>query len=102
MYLICLKKCLWFLFHFEMQPCGMPQGTFRIASWRGIEVAVKKLGDGLICDEDKVLVFHKPLIIFMIRYFLIFVTVFKAFLLSPAGGHLEMNLHCFRKYGIQM
>ncbi|XP_024028553.1 integrin-linked protein kinase 1 isoform X2 [Morus notabilis] len=37
------------------------KGTFRIASWRGIEVAVKKLGDGLICDEDKVRAFRDEL-----------------------------------------
>ena len=30
------------------------QGTFHLASWRGIGVAVKKLGEGVIVDEDKV------------------------------------------------
>lgn len=37
----------------------MLQGTFHIASWRGIEVAVKKLGEGVIIDEDKVWVVCK-------------------------------------------
>ena len=32
----------------------MPQGTFHLASWCGIDVAVKKLGEGVIVDEDKV------------------------------------------------
>lgn len=30
------------------------QGTFRIASWRGTQVAVKRLGEEVITDEDKV------------------------------------------------
>ena len=30
------------------------QGTFRKATWRGIPVAVKKLDDDLIVDENKV------------------------------------------------
>ncbi|KAF5781399.1 putative protein kinase TKL-Pl-5 family [Helianthus annuus] len=30
------------------------QGTFSMASWRGTQVAVKKLGDELFTDEDKV------------------------------------------------
>lgn len=30
------------------------QGTFRIASWRGIQVAVKTLGEEVFTDEDKV------------------------------------------------
>ncbi|RVW21331.1 Integrin-linked protein kinase 1 [Vitis vinifera] len=34
------------------------QGTYRIASWRGIQVAVKRLGDEVIIDEDKVWVFN--------------------------------------------
>ncbi|XP_026392022.1 integrin-linked protein kinase 1-like [Papaver somniferum] len=33
------------------------KGTFRTASWRGIEVAVKKIGEDLITDEDKVRAF---------------------------------------------
>lgn len=32
----------------------MSQGTLRRASWRGIQVAVKRLGDEVIGDEDKV------------------------------------------------
>lgn len=41
-YLFTVKKAILF------------QGTFRIATWRGIQVAVKKLGEDLITDEDKV------------------------------------------------
>ncbi|GMN43442.1 hypothetical protein TIFTF001_012643 [Ficus carica] len=37
------------------------KGTFHIASWRGIEVAVKKLGEGVIIDEDKVRAFRDEL-----------------------------------------
>lgn len=32
----------------------MLQGTFCIASWRGIQVAVKKLGEEFFIDEEKV------------------------------------------------
>ncbi|GLT80162.1 hypothetical protein SLA2020_516160 [Shorea laevis] len=37
------------------------KGTFRMASWRGIEVAVKTLGDEVISDEDKVRAFRDEL-----------------------------------------
>ncbi|KDP21162.1 hypothetical protein JCGZ_21633 [Jatropha curcas] len=37
------------------------KGTFRIASWRGIQVAVKKLGEDVISDEDKVRAFRDEL-----------------------------------------
>ncbi|KAH7651391.1 Non-specific serine/threonine protein kinase protein [Dioscorea alata] len=37
------------------------KGTFRIATWRGIQVAVKKLGEDLITDEDKVRAFRDEL-----------------------------------------
>lgn len=30
------------------------QGTFRIATWRGIQVAVKTLGDEVFANEEKV------------------------------------------------
>jgi hypothetical protein len=33
---------------------SVSQGTFRKATWRGILVAVKKLDDDLIMDENKV------------------------------------------------
>lgn len=32
----------------------MSQGTFRMATWRGSQVAVKTLGEDVITDEDKV------------------------------------------------
>lgn len=38
----------------------MAQGTFRMASWRGIQVAVKKLGEEVLVDEDKVWVIYEP------------------------------------------
>lgn len=34
--------------------CLSKQGTYRIASWRGIEVAVKTLADDVVMDEEKV------------------------------------------------
>uniref|UniRef100_A0A5B7AK71 Putative dual specificity protein kinase shkB n=1 Tax=Davidia involucrata TaxID=16924 RepID=A0A5B7AK71_DAVIN len=37
------------------------KGTFRIALWRGIEVAVKKLEEDVISDEDKVRAFRDEL-----------------------------------------
>ncbi|KAK9284901.1 hypothetical protein L1049_024082 [Liquidambar formosana] len=37
------------------------KGTFRIALWRGIQVAVKKLGEEVITDEDKVRAFRDEL-----------------------------------------
>ncbi|KAI3764856.1 hypothetical protein L2E82_14873 [Cichorium intybus] len=40
------------------------KGTFAIASWRGTQVAVKKLGDELFTDEDKVRAFRDELELF--------------------------------------
>ncbi|XP_022720348.1 serine/threonine-protein kinase TNNI3K-like isoform X4 [Durio zibethinus] len=40
------------------------KGTFCIASWRGTQVAVKKLGDEVITDEDKVRAFRDELALF--------------------------------------
>ncbi|KAI4308065.1 hypothetical protein L6164_031180 [Bauhinia variegata] len=37
------------------------KGTFRIASWRGIQVAVKTLGEEVFADDDKVKAFHDEL-----------------------------------------
>ncbi|KAH1092828.1 hypothetical protein GLYMA_14G026700v4 [Glycine max] len=37
------------------------KGTFRIALWRGIQVAVKTLGEELFTDDDKVKAFHYEL-----------------------------------------
>lgn len=34
--------------------CDMFQGTFRVAMWRGTQVAVKRLGDEVLGDEEKV------------------------------------------------
>ncbi|MFS7987794.1 hypothetical protein Hanom_Chr11g01027071 [Helianthus anomalus] len=33
---------------------GITKGTFTIASWRGTKVAVRKLGDELFTDKEKV------------------------------------------------
>ncbi|GMI77704.1 BLUE LIGHT-DEPENDENT H+-ATPASE PHOSPHORYLATION [Hibiscus trionum] len=41
-----------------------PLGTFCIASWRGTQVAVKKLGDEVIADENKVREFRDELALF--------------------------------------
>ncbi|KAL5228334.1 hypothetical protein ABZP36_016599 [Zizania latifolia] len=40
---------------------GIAKGTFRKATWRGILVAVKKLDDDLIMDENKVQAFRDEL-----------------------------------------
>ncbi|KAJ1375937.1 Serine-threonine/tyrosine-protein kinase, catalytic domain [Sesbania bispinosa] len=37
------------------------KGTFRIALWRGIQVAVKTLGEEVFSDDDKVRAFHDEL-----------------------------------------
>ncbi|KAK4795047.1 hypothetical protein SAY86_013041 [Trapa natans] len=37
------------------------KGTFRVAMWRGTQVAVKKLGDEVLGDEDKVRAFRDEL-----------------------------------------
>ncbi|KAF3642054.1 putative cyclic phosphodiesterase-like [Capsicum annuum] len=37
------------------------EGTFHIASWRGIQVAVKKFGEDVIADEEKVSAFRDEL-----------------------------------------
>ncbi|XP_068665596.1 serine/threonine-protein kinase 12-like [Aristolochia californica] len=37
------------------------KGTFRIALWRGTQVAVKKLGEDVLTDEDKVRAFRDEL-----------------------------------------
>ncbi|KAK6793247.1 hypothetical protein RDI58_006700 [Solanum bulbocastanum] len=39
----------------------LSKGTFHIASWRGIQVAVKKFGEDVIADEDKVNAFRDEL-----------------------------------------
>ncbi|XP_047180701.1 integrin-linked protein kinase 1-like isoform X2 [Vigna umbellata] len=37
------------------------KGTFRIALWRGTQVAVKTLGEEVFADDDKVKAFHDEL-----------------------------------------
>uniref|UniRef100_A0A3Q7FF71 Protein kinase domain-containing protein n=1 Tax=Solanum lycopersicum TaxID=4081 RepID=A0A3Q7FF71_SOLLC len=39
----------------------LSKGTFHIASWRGIQVAVKKFGEDVLADEDKVNAFRDEL-----------------------------------------
>ncbi|OIS98286.1 PREDICTED: serine/threonine-protein kinase HT1-like [Nicotiana attenuata] len=39
----------------------LSKGTFHIALWRGIQVAVKKFGEDVIADEDKVRAFRDEL-----------------------------------------
>ncbi|GMP67723.1 hypothetical protein CsSME_00027609 [Camellia sinensis var. sinensis] len=43
---------------------NITKGTFRMASWRGIRVAVKLLGEELFTDEDKVWVAVLPFMAF--------------------------------------
>lgn len=38
----------------ESAEWNVHQGTFRIALWRGIQVAIKKLGEEVVSDDDKV------------------------------------------------
>ncbi|MED6136056.1 hypothetical protein PIB30_052361 [Stylosanthes scabra] len=40
---------------------GITKGTFRIALWRGIQVAVKTLEEDVFTDDDKVKAFHDEL-----------------------------------------
>ncbi|OAY78688.1 Serine/threonine-protein kinase STY8 [Ananas comosus] len=48
---------------------NITKGTFRVATWRGIQVAVKKLDDALITDEDKVRAFRDELaLLLLIRH----------------------------------
>lgn len=57
---------LYYFFHFNLFIVSkliiwyenLCQGTFHLASWRGIQVAVKRLEEELIPDEDKVWVTH--------------------------------------------
>ncbi|KAJ7968802.1 putative Protein kinase [Quillaja saponaria] len=44
---------------------GITKGTFCIASWRGTEVAVKKLAEEVITDEEKVNGFRDELALFL-------------------------------------
>ncbi|BBH01025.1 Integrin-linked protein kinase family [Prunus dulcis] len=48
---------------YEIDPKNLtlPTGTYRIASWRGIQVAVKRLGEEVLIDEDKVKAFRDEL-----------------------------------------
>lgn len=39
----------------------LSKGTFHISSWRGIQVAVKKFGEDVVADEDKVSAFRDEL-----------------------------------------
>ncbi|XP_055825676.1 integrin-linked protein kinase 1-like isoform X3 [Solanum dulcamara] len=41
----------------------LSKGTFHIASWRGIQVAVKKFGEDVIADEDKGSAFRDELVL---------------------------------------
>lgn len=40
---------------------NITKGTFRVASWRGIKVAVKTLGEEVFTDEEKVKAFRDEL-----------------------------------------
>ncbi|XP_039048333.1 integrin-linked protein kinase 1-like isoform X2 [Hibiscus syriacus] len=44
---------------------GITKGTFCIALWRGTQVAVKKLGDEVFSDEEKVRAFRDELALFL-------------------------------------
>lgn len=58
-YLVLLILCTWFVFNMKKG-----QGTFCSASWRGIQVAVKLLGEELFIDEDKMWVGCMPFLAF--------------------------------------
>lgn len=76
------------------------QGTFRIASWRGTQVAVKRLGEEVITDEDKVWVAHGLEIFFFVLSHILM--SFKEVGFSFTGEPSGMSLHCFKRYDIQM
>lgn len=54
---------------YEIDPCELDftnsvqitKGTFHMATWRGVHVAVKRLGEDVITDEDKVKAFRDEL-----------------------------------------
>jgi hypothetical protein len=101
--------CLYFLsFQFTSQ------GTFRKATWRGILVAVKKLDDDVLTDENKVLVgWFNWMFTFVpglcwrssLRSCSTAELYFAYSLdgyLCVAGKHSEMSLMFCNLYGIQM
>ncbi|KAL7187271.1 hypothetical protein ACSBR1_037353 [Camellia fascicularis] len=49
-----IRLPLYDLVEHKVQGDGNCQGTFCVASWQGIEVAVKKLGEEVTADEDKI------------------------------------------------
>ncbi|RZC67513.1 hypothetical protein C5167_011216 [Papaver somniferum] len=69
------------------------KGTFRIASWRGIQVAVKELQEDFMADEEKVWVGH----IFLMDYELYFLLLVVSLLNHSSSlkysffGHINRN-----------
>lgn len=58
-----------FVFHIIIISEIIYQGTFRTAMWRGIQVAVKKLGEDVFTDEDTVWVGYAVLLVFVLLLF---------------------------------
>lgn len=85
------------------------QGTFCIASWRGIQVAVKKLGEEFFVDEEKVWVVYMWQINISVvdstsSFFVLVISdsvYFYAWVLFSVQRS-GMSLLYFRKYGTQM
>ncbi|MBA0781289.1 hypothetical protein Gotri_002227 [Gossypium trilobum] len=65
---------------------NITKGTFRVASWRGIKVAVKTLGEEVFTDEEKVWVCLKLFVIF------VYVCMFKCW--SSISNFFVSNLIC--------
>ncbi|KAL7225863.1 hypothetical protein ACSBR1_021090 [Camellia fascicularis] len=56
-----IRLQLYDLVEHKVQGDGNCQGTFCVASWQGIEVAVKKLGEEVTANEDKMRAFRDEL-----------------------------------------
>ncbi|XP_040970301.1 integrin-linked protein kinase 1 isoform X2 [Gossypium hirsutum] len=65
---------------------NITKGTFRVASWRGIKVAVKTLGEEVFTDEEKVWVCLTLLVIF------VYVCMFNCW--SSISNFFVSNLIC--------
>lgn len=85
------------------------QGTFCIASWRGIQVAVKKLGEEFFIDEEKVWVGY----MWQINFLLLILCLLSLYLWPLilfiywvscwfSERHSGMSLLYFKRYATQM
>lgn len=61
-----------------------------MASWRGIQVAVKTLGEGVLTDEDKVWVGLVLFLTFLVYFFLVTICVRFNFLINFLVSFLSL------------